>query len=60
MEKKIIGRSSIKMGQMLKECREKRENSIRLKVGRNNKMGTGGSHTAQHLLTASPHRLPLP
>ncbi len=38
------------MGQMLKEFREKRENIIPLKVGKNNKMATGGSPSTQRLM----------
>jgi hypothetical protein len=42
------------MGQMLKEFREKRENIIPLKVGRNNKMATGGSPSTQRLMISPP------
>jgi hypothetical protein len=48
------------MGQKSKEYREKKENIIYLKVGRSNKMTTGGSPSARHLLIASPQLLTLP
>jgi hypothetical protein len=47
------------MRQKSKEFREKKENIICLKVGRSNKMMTGGSPSARHLLIASPQLLTL-
>jgi uracil DNA glycosylase len=48
------------MGQLLKDLREKKQNIIRLGMGRNNKMARGRSPSAQHLLRASPHPSPHP
>jgi hypothetical protein len=48
------------MGQMLKDLGEKKQNIIRLVMGRNNKMVTGRSLFAQCLLIASPHFLTPP
>ncbi len=39
--------STFKIGQMLKDFGEKRENIIRWEMGRNNKMATGGNPSAQ-------------
>jgi hypothetical protein len=47
-------RSAIKMD-LKSELREKRENIIRLKVGRYNKMATGGDLSARRLLIESLH-----
>jgi hypothetical protein len=48
------------MDQMLKEFGEKSENIIRLEMGRNNKMVTGGIPSTRHFLIASPHPLTPP
>jgi hypothetical protein len=48
------------MGLMLKGFGEKKQNIIRLVMGRNNKMVTGRSPSAQRLLIASPHPITLP
>ncbi len=53
-------RSAIKMGQMLKDFGEKRENNICLEMGRNNKVATGGSPSARRLLISYPHPITLP
>ncbi len=56
-KQKISWHRPYKMGQMLKEFREKRENIIPLKVGRNNKMATGGRPSTQRLRKDSSHPL---
>ncbi len=53
-KQKISWHCPYKIGQMLKEFREKRENIIPLKVGKNNKMATGGSPSTQRLLKILP------
>jgi hypothetical protein len=48
------------MGPMLKDFGEKKQNIIRLVMGRNNKMVTGRSPSAQRLLIQSPHPITPP
>ncbi len=50
----LAARDRVKMGQMLKDLVEKKQNIIRLVMGRNNKIATGRSPWVQRLLIASP------